>query len=77
MQTHRPLFLVFRLGPPTTPHFGNLFDLIGSRYGKKRIRNSGRFEIIFYLRTENVVKEEQGSSRLERTSDWMEARREH
>jgi hypothetical protein len=35
----------------------------------RRIRNSGRFEILFHILTENVVKEEQGSSRPERTSD--------
>jgi hypothetical protein len=41
----------------------------------RRIRNSGRFEIIFHIRTENIVREEQESSRPERKSNWMEVRR--
>jgi hypothetical protein len=41
----------------------------------RRIRNSGKFEIIFHIRTENIVREYQGPSRPERTSDWTEARR--
>jgi hypothetical protein len=35
----------------------------------------GRFEIIFHIRTENIMRKEQGSSRPERTSDWTEAMR--
>jgi hypothetical protein len=41
----------------------------------RRLRNSGRFEIIFHVRTENALGKEQGSSRPERMSDWTEARR--
>jgi hypothetical protein len=37
----------------------------------------GRFEIICHIPTENVVREEHGSSRAERTSDRTEARRGH
>jgi hypothetical protein len=66
---------VFRLGHPTTPRFGKLFNLVGSRCGPRRIQNSGRFEIICHIPTENVVREEQGSSRFERTSNRTEARR--
>jgi hypothetical protein len=35
----------------------------------------GEVEIICHIPTENVVREEQGSSRSERTSDRTEARR--
>jgi hypothetical protein len=66
---------VFRLGHPTTLRFGKLFDLVGSRCGLRWIQNSGKFEIICHIPTENVVREEQGSSRSERTSDRTEARR--
>jgi hypothetical protein len=66
---------VFRLGDPTTPRFGKLFALVGSRCGPRQVRNSGRFDIIRHIPTENVLREEQRSSRSERTSNQTEARR--
>jgi hypothetical protein len=66
---------VFHLGYRTTPRFGKLFDLVGSRCGPKCIQNSGKFEIICYIPTENVVREDQGSLRSERTNNRTEAMR--
>jgi hypothetical protein len=31
--------------------------------------------MIFHIRTENVLRKEQGSSKRDRTSEWTEARR--
>jgi hypothetical protein len=66
---------VFPLGYPTTPRFGKLFDLVESRCDLRRIQLSGRFEIICHIPTENVVREEQESSRSKRTNDRTGARR--